>query len=63
MFQRSNRLKYYFRDSVAQEVHPFRQKSTWMPPRASDDVEKYLQRIEKDMRIRTYKLLSKHDQS
>ncbi len=49
MFQRSNRLKHYFRDSVAQEVHPFRQKSTWMPPRASDDVEKYLQRIEKDI--------------
>ncbi len=34
---------------MSQEIHPFRQKSTWLPPRASDDVERYLQRIEKDI--------------
>ncbi len=31
-------------------IHPFRQKSTWVPPRASDDIETYLQRIEKDIK-------------
>ncbi len=25
---------------MSQEIHPFRQKSTWLPPRASDDVER-----------------------
>ena len=46
-FQHSNRLKYYFRNSESQEIHPFRQKSTWAPP---DDVETYLQRIDKDIK-------------
>ncbi len=43
-FQRSNRLKYFFRNHPHKEQHPFRQKSTWQPPRASAEVEQYLER-------------------
>ncbi len=28
-FERSNRIKYYFRNEPPHEPHPFRQKSTW----------------------------------
>ena len=45
-FQRSNRLKFFFRDSGPQQVHPFRKKSTWDPPPASPHIEAYLRRIE-----------------
>ncbi len=44
-FQRSNRLKYFFRYYPHKEQHPFRQKSTWQPPRAAAEIKQYLQRI------------------
>ena len=44
-FERSNRLKHYFRNWTYQTPHPFRQKSSWMPPRASTQIEQYLVRI------------------
>ncbi len=44
-FERSNRLKFHFRNHPESEPHPFRPKSTWTPPRASQDIETYLQRI------------------
>lgn len=44
-FQRSSRLKYFFRNHPQKEQHPFRQKSTWQPPTASAEIENYLQRI------------------
>ena len=44
-FERSNRLKYYFRNWASQTPHPFRQKSNWTPPRASPQVEMYLERV------------------
>ena len=43
-FERSNRLKYYFRNQPQREAHPFRQKSIWQPPKASPTIEAYLQR-------------------
>ncbi len=48
-FNRSNRIKYFFRNEPERDVHPFRQKSTWMPPRASQDIESYLERLEKEI--------------
>ena len=44
-FERSHRLKYHFRDKPSQQPHPFKPKSTWVPPRASVAVESYLQRV------------------
>ncbi len=54
-FNRSNRLKYYFRNNPNREQHPFRQKSTWQPPRASVEVENYLHRIEQSFNKLTHK--------
>ena len=34
-FDRSNRLKYFFRNQPSVEPHPFKKKSTWQPPTAS----------------------------
>lgn len=45
-FRRSNRLRYFFRNSVSQKPHPFRQKSNWQPPKASPAIESYLERVE-----------------
>jgi hypothetical protein len=44
-FDRSNRLKYFFRNKPPTEPHPFRKKSTWVPPSASPAIEGYLRRI------------------
>ena len=44
-FERSNRLKYYFRNWTHQIPHPFRTKSSWLPPPASTHIERYLDRI------------------
>ena len=46
LFKRSNRLTYRFRDQATPKPHPFRRKSTWNPPRASKEIEDYLQRVE-----------------
>ncbi len=48
-FNRSNRIKYFFRNEPERDPHPFRKKSTWMPPRGSPELESYLQRIENDL--------------
>ena len=48
-FERSNRLKYFFRNSPPQEPHPFKPKSTWQPPKASQEIEAYLCRIKTDI--------------
>ncbi len=47
-FNRSIRIKYFFRDEPQRDIHPFRQKSTWMPPRGSTELENYIKRIEKE---------------
>ncbi len=44
-FSRQNRIKHFFRDQPPREAHPFRLKSTWMPPRANSEIEDYLDRI------------------
>ncbi len=44
-FERSNRIKYFFRNQSQRDQHPFCMKSTWEPPRASPLIEAYLQRI------------------
>ncbi len=44
-FSRMNRIKYFFRDQPENVAHPFRNKSTWMPPQANQDIEDYLERI------------------
>ena len=57
-FERSNRLKYYFRNWTSQTPHPFRQKSSWMPPRASPQIEMYLDRVReqaKKLKLRAFK--------
>ena len=38
-FDRLNRRRYFFRDSENSEQHPFRQKSAWIPPPASVEIE------------------------
>ena len=48
-FDRSNRLKYFFRNYPHTEPHPFRRKSTWTPPSASPEIEEYLKRIRKEV--------------
>ena len=48
-FERSNRLKYFFRNRPPQEPHPFKPKSTWQPPKASPELEAYLSRIKTDI--------------
>ncbi len=48
-FQRSNRLKYFFRDAADSEQHPFRKKSTWEPPPASSAIEAYLHRTKAEI--------------
>ena len=48
-FQRSIRLKHYFKDSAPKEPHPFRGKSDWDPPRASREVEEYLHRVKEGL--------------
>jgi len=48
-FERSHRFKYYFRDRPSQQPHPFKPKSTWIPPRASPAVESYLQRVKTNL--------------
>ena len=57
-FERSNRLKYYFRNWASRTPHPFKPKSSWMPPRASPQIEKYLNRVREStetLRPRTFK--------
>ena len=44
-FERSNRLKYHFKDQGPPIMHPFRSKSDWIPPRASPAIEAYLSRV------------------
>ena len=44
-FERGNRIKHFFKDRPSTEPHPFKEKSTWMPPKASKDIEKYLNRV------------------
>jgi hypothetical protein len=44
-FERSNRLRYYFRNSAPLLPHPFRKKSAWIPPPASPAIEAYLKRV------------------
>ncbi len=44
-FERSNRIKYFFRNEPEREKHPFHQISTWQPPKASQEIEAYLNRI------------------
>ena len=48
-FERSNRLKYYFRNQPSTNSHPFRLKSSWQPPKASPLSESHLQRIRKTL--------------
>ena len=48
-FERSNRLKHYFRNWTQQTPHPFRQKSSWLPPKASTHIEKYLHRVKQSI--------------
>ena len=54
-FQRSNRLYYRFRNQTPPKPHPFRRKSTWNPPRASKEIEEYLDRVEESLRNLTPK--------
>ena len=44
-FERSNRIKHYFKDQPDTLQHPFRKKSTWIPPKASITIENYLENI------------------
>lgn len=44
-FDRSNRIKYFFRGQPERKPHPFKEPSTWMPPKASKGIETYLHRI------------------
>ena len=44
-FDRSNRLRHFFRNKPSSEPHPFKEKSTWNPPPASSTIEGYLNRI------------------
>ena len=44
-FERSNTLKFRFRNHPSTVQHPFKPKSTWQPPRASPEIEAYLQRV------------------
>ncbi len=48
-FQRSVRLKYFFRNSPPKEAHPFGGKSSWNPPKASRQIEQYLERIKEGL--------------
>ena len=46
-FKRLNRLRDHFRDQSDEvELHPFKPKSTWSPPRADEQIEGYLQRVQ-----------------
>lgn len=44
-FERSNRIKYFFKNRPQREPHPFRSASTWDPPTASPEIEAYLKRV------------------
>ncbi len=57
-FERSNRIKYYFRDQPESISHPFRKKSTWTPPKASPIIEDYLQNIKTTIDNMTPRLTS-----
>ena len=48
-FERLNRLRHFFRDSEPSEPHPFRPRSAWIPPRASEEIELYLQRVSEEL--------------
>lgn len=48
-FERSNRIKFFFRNSEPQEPHPFKPKSSWVPPKSSPIVEQYLERVHKEI--------------
>jgi len=48
-FKRSNRIKFFFRDSPNTEPHPLKQKSTWEPPPASQGIERYLDRVKEQL--------------
>ena len=54
-FERLNRIRHFFRNYPDTEPHPFRQKSAWVPPRASPHIEAYLERV----RAQTLSLESK----
>ncbi len=56
-FQRQNRIRYFFRNQPPGQNHPFRLKSTWQPPKASTEIEMYLEKINntlKDPPIRPF---------
>ena len=44
-FDRHHRIKYFYRTKPPTEPHPFKKKSTWMPPAASPEIEGYLKRV------------------
>ena len=48
-FDRSNRIRHFFRNQPEKEPHPFKVPSKWIPPRASEEIELYLKRIKSDM--------------
>ena len=41
-FERDTRIKHFFRNKPAHKPHPFKEKSSWIPPVATPTVEKYL---------------------
>ena len=48
-FKGSHRLRYHFRNSPGLVKHPFRERSSWEPPRASPDIESYLSRTRSEV--------------
>lgn len=48
-FERQNRIRYFFRNQPPTVIHPFRTKSTWQPPKASVEIETYLQKITEEL--------------
>ena len=64
-FKRINRIKPFFRNEPARPQHPFKPKSKWQPPRASTEIEAFLDRIDTDISlldsIPSYSNLSKDE--
>ena len=45
-FKRSCRLWHRYKDAEETEPHPFKPRSGWNPPKASKEIEDYLERVE-----------------
>lgn len=48
-FDRSNRIRHFFKDQPERKPHPFKSPSKWIPPKACKVVESYLQRVRSEI--------------